>query len=134
MMKLSEDQKEDIKLIARSKRTNSPKLINSYLDEMIQRDMCGLSDRKWSTNASDYLCPICHERSICIELVDNEHHELIQYRKEQTQYVAQCLSCEAESTPHDTLGLARRNVLPYEEITKIKTDLLEEIYKGEVTA
>ena len=133
-MKLSEDQKEDIKLIARSKRTNSPKLIDSYLDEMIQRDMCGLADRKWSTNASDYLCPICHERSISIGLVDNKYHELLQCLKEQTLYVAQCLSCEAESTPHDTPGLARRNVLPYEEITKIKTDLCFEFHKGGVTA
>jgi len=119
-MKISIDVKEDIKIIARAKRTNSKSLIMSCIEKMINEEMQELRNIKWTTKGTDYLCPLCSEKSVAIELIDSESHELYHYCKVLPKYIAQCLFCEGESEPQETPGLARRNVLPYETISEIK--------------
>ena len=126
-MKISIDVKEDIKIIARAKRTNSNALIKSFIEKMINEEMQELRNRKWTTKGTDYLCPLCSERSVAIELIDSEFHELYQYCKESPKYIAQCLCCEGESEPQKTPGLARRNVLPYETISDIKSNYFNKL-------
>ncbi len=128
-MKIPVNLKEDIKLIARAKRTNSDSLILNYLTQMIEKDMHWLLKKKWKTKATDYLCPLCGERSVAIELIESEYHELYHYCNETPKYIAQCLSCEGESEPKETPGQARINILPYEKIKKIKDEYFFYLHK-----
>jgi len=122
MMRITGNLKEDIKIIARAKRTSSDALVHTWLAEMVNVEMRELRDRKWTTKGTDYLCPLCLERSVAIEFIDSEYHELYDYCKATPKYIAQCLSCEGESEPHDTPGLARSSILPYDAISEIKNN------------
>lgn len=128
-MKIPSNLKEDIKLIARAKRTSSNALILNYLTQMIDNEMHCLLEKKWKTKATDYLCPLCGGRSVAIELIESEYHELYHYCKDTPKYIAQCLSCEGESEPKETPGQARINILPYEEIQEIKDKYFFSLHK-----
>ncbi len=121
-MKITGNLKENIKIIARAKRTSSDALIHNWLAKMVNEEMQKLRDKKWTTKGTDYLCPLCLERSVAIEFINSKYHELYGYCKGTAKYIAQCLSCEGESEPHETPGLARSNILPYDTISEIKNN------------